>query len=428
MLCSYVILFLKIKKMPAISIIIPVYNTKTYLKQCLDSVINQTFKDIEIICIDDGSTDGSLDILQKYAEKDNRFVILTQEHKGAGEARNKGMNIAKAKYIQFLDSDDWFELDMLGNMYINAEKYSTDIIVCSSRKVNDSGNIIEKDNPNNPINLTITPINKVFCAREFKQDIFTLLTPILWNKLYLTDFLRSNNIKFSKLKIYEDVPFVHSSVICADKIFVLNKEFVNYRYNREGSLANLRSTKTIDVVTSCIELKQFLEQKNLFNEFENAYNLALKNHILSEISFCNEEQYKNFMTELKELIPNDWHKLQSSIRYDYITLDYLYKIIGNKRVMLWGASLFIKHILEKEEKPFKNILGIIDKNSGSWGKMCGNYKIYPPEILNDLKPDGIILTVLSNNENIYKNLKQEIKYKYPKIELMNNIFYSNVVK
>lgn len=411
--------------MPAISIIIPVYNTKIYLKQCLDSVINQTFKDIEIICIDDGSTDGSLDILQSYAKQDKRFVILKQEHKGAGEARNNGMNIAKGKYIQFLDSDDWFELNMLENMYNNAEKYSTDILVCSSRKVDDSGNIIEKDNPNSPINLAITPINKVFCAREYKQNIFTLFTPILWNKLYLKDFLHSNNIKFSKLKIYEDVPFVHSSVICADKIFVLNKEFINYRYNRAGSLANLRPSKTIEVVKSCIELKQFLEQKNLFKEFEDAYNLALKNHIQSEISFCNSEQYKSFLISLKELIPNDWQKIQSAIRYDYITLDYLYKIVGNKRVMLWGASLFIKQILEKEEKPFKNILGIIDKNSGSWGKMCGNYKIYSPEALNELKPDSVILTVLSNNESIYKNLKEELKSKYPEIELMNNIFENN---
>lgn len=411
--------------MPSISIIIPVYNTKKYLKQCFDSVINQTFNDIEIICIDDGSTDGSLDILQEYAQKDNRFIILKQEHKGAGEARNKGMEIAKGKYIQFFDSDDWFEPDMLKNMYDNAEKYSTDIVVCSSKKVDDNGNITESNNPNNPINLSITPVNQVFCAREFKQDIFTLFTPILWNKLYLSDFLRSNNIKFSKLKIYEDVPFVHSSVICANKIFVLNKEFVNYRYNRVGSLANLRSTKTIDVVKSCLELKQFLEQKNYFAEFEYAYNLALKNHILSEISFCNEEQYKNFITELKELMPDDWQKIQSAIKYDYITLDYLYKFTGNKRVMLWGASLFIKHILEKEDKPFENILGIIDKNSASWGKMCGNYKIYPPEALNKIKPDRIILTVLSNNESIYKNVKEELKNKYPEIELMNNIFENN---
>ena len=170
--------------MPAISIIIPVYNTKIYLKKCLDSVINQTFKDIEIICIDDGSTDGSLDILQSYAKQDKRFVILKQEHKGAGEARNNGMNIAKGKYIQFLDSDDWFELNMLENMYNNAEKYSTDILVCSSRKVDDSGNIIEKDNPNSPINLAITPI------QEMSLSLFLMLIV----KLFLLYLKRINCI------------------------------------------------------------------------------------------------------------------------------------------------------------------------------------------------------------------------------------------
>ena len=96
-----------------ISVIIPVYNVEKYLRECLESILNQTFQDFEIICVDDGSTDRSLDILQEYKRKDDRFVILQQRHAGAGAARNHGLKLAEGKYIQFLDSDDYFEPTLL---------------------------------------------------------------------------------------------------------------------------------------------------------------------------------------------------------------------------------------------------------------------------------------------------------------------------
>ena len=114
---------------PKISIIIPVYNTEKYLHECLNSVVSQTIKDIEIICIDDGSTDNSYQILQEYAEKDSRFVILQQENKGAGAARNKGIEIAKGEFLVFLDSDDYYlDTDVLESLYESAQK--NDVLIC----------------------------------------------------------------------------------------------------------------------------------------------------------------------------------------------------------------------------------------------------------------------------------------------------------
>lgn len=136
--------------MPKISIVIPVYNVEKYLRKCFDSILNQTFQDFEIICVDDGSTDKSLEILQEYKRKDDRFIILQQRHAGAGAARNHGIKLAEGKYIQFLDSDDYFEPNLLEEMYTRAEKSGAEITVCSSRKVDDEGNITESGNPNNP--------------------------------------------------------------------------------------------------------------------------------------------------------------------------------------------------------------------------------------------------------------------------------------
>ena len=120
-------------------------------------------------------------------------------------------------------------------------------------------------------------------------------------------------------------------------------------------------------------------------------------------------------------MPNDWELFKPALRKDYITSDYLNKFIGDKKVMLWGASFFIQKVLAEETEKNPNILGIIDRNNASWGKMCGNYKIYPPESIYDLKPDGVIMTIWSNYELIYPSLKEEFTEKYLDTELFYHI-------
>ena len=121
--------------MAKVSVIIPVYNVEPYLKQCMDSVVGQTLKDIEIICVDDGSTDGSLDILKEYATEDSRIQIIEQKNAGAGAARNNGMRHATGKYLSFLDSDDFFEPRMLEKAYDLAEKDQADFVSIQIRPV-----------------------------------------------------------------------------------------------------------------------------------------------------------------------------------------------------------------------------------------------------------------------------------------------------
>ena len=110
------------RDVPLVSVIVPTFNIERYIKKCLDSLLSQTLKEIEIICIDDGSTDNSYEILCEYATKDNRFIILQQENKGAGAARNKGMEISKGEFLAFLDADDFFEADLLEQLYKKAEE------------------------------------------------------------------------------------------------------------------------------------------------------------------------------------------------------------------------------------------------------------------------------------------------------------------
>ena len=408
-----------------ISIIIPIYNVEQYLRECLDSILAQTFHNFEIICVNDGSTDASVEILDEYLKKDGRIKIFHQKNSGAGMARNFGLRKAEGKYILFLDSDDYFEPDLLQELYLRAQKLDADLVVCSSRKVDENGNIIEVQNPNMPINLSLTPMEKPFNRRDFLYDIFNLLTPVPWNKLIKRSLLKEYNIEFPSLRIYEDICFSHCLVVCANRIVVFNKELINYRFNRIGSHAEKRSKHTIDMVKSCLYLKDFLLRKNLFKELKVAYKKAFINHLRSEISFCNNEEYQQFITEFEALLPNEWKMYDEGLRNDFITSEYLESFIGNKKVLLWGASLFIRRILENETKKISNILGIIDNNRALWNQNVGNYKIYSPDSISTLNPDCILLTVLSNNELIYDSLKQDLKQNYPKIELLPNIFEKN---
>lgn len=406
---------------PKISIIIPVYNVEKYLCECLDSILNQTFQDFEIICVDDGSTDETLEILKNYKNKDERVFVLQQHHSGAAEARNNGIRLARGKYIQFLDSDDYFEPTMLEELYNHAEKYGADLTVCSSRKVDNEGNIVESGNPNSPINLDKTPLEKTFNWRDYKDDFFSLINVAIWNKLYSRDLILKNNLSFQNLTSCNDVAFGYISQICAEKIIVFNKKLVNYRCNRCGNISENRAKNAKNIILAAIKIKEFLDKNNLFEVLKKSYIVSIKNHIIWQIGNSSDLEYREFVNSLQELMPKDWMLFRSALIKDYITLDSLNKSIGDKKVMLWGASLFIKTLLSKEKEKNQNILGFIDRNSASWGEMCGNYKIYSPYDLNKIKPDGVILTIFSNNEAIYKSLKKDFPVKYPHIELLPNI-------
>ena len=183
-------------KKPKVSIIVPVYNTEVYLEKCLESLIEQTIEDIEIICINDGSTDNSSKILEKYQQKDKRITILTQQNQGQSIARNNGINLARGEFIGFLDSDDWAEKTMLEELYQNAKEFGSNISMCSISvydEKTDTSNI--KDTY---MNLEIFPqeyFNKSFDYKDCKDFLFRIcVTP--WNKIYDANWLKDNNIYF----------------------------------------------------------------------------------------------------------------------------------------------------------------------------------------------------------------------------------------
>ena len=405
-----------------ISIVIPVYNVEKYLRECLDSILAQTYQDFEIICVDDGSVDNSLKILEEYSLKDSRFVIIKQNHLGAAEARNRGIEAARGKYIQFLDSDDYFEPDMLEELLGRAEKYNADLTVCSARKVDKNGSVIENSNPLWPLNIEKVPLDKPFSPDEFPDDIFSLFCVVPWNKLYLRELIVGNNLKFQNLSSSNDLGFSHISRVSSKRIVVFDKVLINYRYNREGSIAENRAKSPENILSAAIFVKEFLEKHNLYNKYKNSFIKAFTNHFRSGISLCAYEDCSALARKVRKYLPEEWNSLKIAFNKHYITPAYIKQFIGDKKVMLWGASVFIRHVLECEEEINPNILGFVDKNESLQGKYCANYRVYPPESINELEPDGVLLTVLSNNEQIYDSMQKSFPKEFPGVELLPNIF------
>lgn len=216
-----------------VSVIIPVYNTERYLEQCLDSVVNQSLNDIEIICVDDGSTDRSPDILRQYGEKDGRVRIVSRENGGLGNARNSGMEIATGEFISFIDSDDWFDLTALEKLYMKAAGDDADVCMC--------GRMNHPDYFNEGAGYRILPNRRLypqeypFCINHPDGLIGFSDIPV-WNKLFRRAFLEDNRIRFLPVIRAEDINFTTVALCTASRITILYESLIHYRSMRPESL------------------------------------------------------------------------------------------------------------------------------------------------------------------------------------------------
>lgn len=176
------------------SVIIPIYNGEKYLEQCLESILDQTLKEFEVICVDDGSTDGTTRILDKYIMMDQRIQVYHQSNQYAGVARNTGMKYAKGKYILFLDGDDFFENKMLEKMYAQIERDNADICVCDGYKYDDQNGTFVKGIEY--LDAKRIPEKVPFSIKEEGEVIFNFTTMHLWNKMFRFAFIKEQGIKF----------------------------------------------------------------------------------------------------------------------------------------------------------------------------------------------------------------------------------------
>ena len=214
---------------PLVSVIVPVYNAEAHLRQTLDCICGQNLREIEIILVDDGSTDSTLDILKQYEANDSRIILLQQEHEFAGAARNKGMDIARGKYFSFLDADDLFEPDMLKKMVTRAEEEHADVVICRCEEFYTAGNFTPlswqiKNQYLKNLNRTHFSLRK-----DYPQATFQTFIGWPWDKLFRADYVKQNHFTFGPTRHGNDGPFVFPALAGADCISIIDEPLVKYR-------------------------------------------------------------------------------------------------------------------------------------------------------------------------------------------------------
>ncbi len=245
--------------MSKISIIIPVYNVEKYLNRCLDSIINQTFKDLEIICIDDGSTDTSSKILEEYASKDTRIKVIHQKNSGLSAVRNKGIALASGEYISFIDSDDWIDLNFYERLYSSAKKYDADIAAAG---------IIRLNQHRQKFYLKFSE-EKTYTNTDEKFKICDIPdVNYVWNKIYKLEKIKNCKLNFIEGIVYEDLIYTPQVIYYLDKLVTVPNTYYYYWRTPNSIVANKSK-----------EYKKDMEySKNLALNFMKTHNINVENH------------------------------------------------------------------------------------------------------------------------------------------------------
>ncbi len=295
---------------PKLSIIVPVYNTESYLYKCIDSIINQQFKDLEIILVNDGSSDNSGKICDEYAEIDNRIRVLHIKNQGVSNARNRGIELARGDYIGFIDSDDWIDEDMYSNMLNNLTTYNADIIMC--------GHVIYDGKNEHYIGFPWKQ-NSVFKLEEIHKTVIpSFLAPMdiygdkqqivmgsVCKCLFKQDIIRQNEILFdTQIKYTEDTVFILQSLSKAEKVVFINTPYYHYRRDRENKTSTTQ--KYIENVYSGLKLSQ----RHIYNILEDigCLELALKhihwrnciNVFMCISNLCLKDSHYSFREKIRE--------------------------------------------------------------------------------------------------------------------------------
>jgi glycosyltransferase involved in cell wall biosynthesis len=261
---------------PKISVIIPVFNVENELPQCVDSLLAQTFKDFEVIFVDDGSQDGSLDILRRYEDADSRITVLQQKNQFSGTARNRAMEKATGDYLIFLDSDDFFEPALLEEMYNSITINDCDICVCS---VNSYDHVTRETKPMPWMCKTkFIPEGVVFSKenKDLNKYLYCFTTPAPWNKMFKRSFVERNNLLFNNTRSANDMYFVLMALSVADKIVINAKSLVNYRRNNSTSLQETQDKDFYAFYDALSRLKNGLLSRGIYELVKTPYvNFAL---------------------------------------------------------------------------------------------------------------------------------------------------------
>lgn len=322
-------------KTPKISLIISIFNGETYIDRCMRSIYAQTFTDYEIILVNDGSTDKSLEICREYALKDERIKIIDKENGGLGSARNAGMHVANGEYITFPDVDDWIEPEMCAEMYAAAKTRNYDIVISGANNYSQQLQLISTVNYDN---LHFNS-NQECISHIMTFFPTTLLFDVVWNKIYRRDFLIQNNLKFSDLRRAQDAYFNLEVFDRVNSVITIDKAYYNYLNNDADKVNQKFPANYIDINFSYFyKLKEIFERRGIYcGKVKQQYDTSFVETIFSTINMFDnpcwgfdkksQRQYIQNILERKEIAD---YLSKPSIREDAL---WKYEIIKEKDIV-----------------------------------------------------------------------------------------------
>ena len=299
--------------MKKVSVIIPVYNVENYLRKCLDSLVNQTLKDIEIIVVNDGSPDNSQTIIDEYVKKyPKKVVSVIQENGGQGAARNTGLLHATGEYTGYVDSDDYVEKNMYEELYKKAKEENADIVIC--------GNNIVKE-------------NYELLTKEAVDKEFLLGKMAVWNKIYKKSIIVDNKISFRSKVWYEDLDFSMKVYLSSNKISIVDKPLYNYLLREGSTMNNNNIERNLELIESFDSLISYCKNKGIYNETKEKIEFLCIYHmyIFAITRVLNtDNKYKDKIT-----IINKFRKYINSNFSNFKNNKYLY-LLPKKRKLIYN--------------------------------------------------------------------------------------------
>lgn len=438
-----------------VSVVIPVYNAEKYICQCMDSLIEQTLQEIEIICVVDGATDSSYEILKEYALKDERVRVICQENAGAATARNNGIKLAHGKYLSILDADDFFEVTMLEKAYEAAEQHCAEVTIFD---------VFGYDTNTGEVwpfkafreNVISNPSDGYF-INDGMVDCFMLSTGAAWNKLFLKEFIFSNEIEFQKNPPSDEIYFSIKATLLAHKIAYVNEKLMYYRLGDSSSQVGNAIKYPTSVYKALHAIQEEVEQltalknpeiaKKMRSDFVHyalwknistlkwfeVYDLAdpeimsIYNKLYTDITgpyaeefgyanfteqdFLTEEDYENFCCfmsssgyERRKLLEENRIKMSARLPV-HIAPNMAFK--RDSRVVIYGAGqVGISYIHNMLRSGYGKLVAVADKNYKKYEDSV--IKVISPYDINKIDYDYILVALKkdSEREKVYDFLQK----------------------
>ena len=353
-----------------VSVIIPIYNVSSYLSACIESVINQTYSNLEIILVDDGSTDGSSEICDEFAKKDPRVVVLHKENQGLVRARKDGLKLAKGEYIGYVDGDDWIERDMYEHMMTKMQSFDVDVVMCG--RYEDIGNVSKEvyHNFEEGYYDRSRLLREVYPRMIVGEDFFEWnMFPGVWDKLYRKDLLMQFQMQVDDgLRMGEDAACTYPLMLHARSCHIIHKCLYHYRQTVQSMVK---------------QVQKYTAERY---QFKLLYKSVLSNLEQDREIFDLREQWKKYVVFL--MIPRS-----DGLYKDYDKLEYLFPfppVKRGNRIVLYGAGTYGQRLYQYIKRTnFCHIVCWVDRNHEELAKMQLDVKA--PEVIRNVDYDYIVV-------------------------------------